>query len=618
VSSDGRSSAEVVRALLRTRSALLTDVDQGRPGRLLVRSDLTGTMQLYELLDGELRSLTALPEPVSTAAYVPGSRTAVVAIDRGGDERHQLYLLALGGAAGSPAQDLDALDALTADPRFGHQLAGVAPDGRWIAYLSNRANGVDFDLWICELASRQHHLVYASGAYCQPASGSSPDGRLVSVLRPGHRPLDLDLVLVDVGTGEAQIPLPHPDEAALIGPPAWVDSSTFYASSNVGRDFSAIVRHDLATGETTHLAGTGAEFDAEVVASRDGRTLVVIENRGGVSAMRRYDAASGAGGGEIPLLEPGIVQYFSFFSPPILSGDGRRLYYTLTTPRLGGDVFVHDLEAGGTQRLTHSPAELEPEELVSAELGEVKSFDGETVPFFVFRPASGEARPPVVVDVHGGPEAQAMLAFQPIVQALAAVGYAVVVPNVRGSTGYGKRYASLDDTTKRLDSVRDLEAVHGALEAAGFDPERVAVWGGSYGGYMVLAALAFQPELWAAGVDIVGLSNLVTFLENTSEYRRAFREQEYGSLERDREFLTEASPLNHADAIRAPLFVIHGRNDPRVPVSEAEQLAEVLARRGVSCELLIYEDEGHGLARLGNQLDAYPRAIGFLDEALRR
>jgi dipeptidyl aminopeptidase/acylaminoacyl peptidase len=189
---------------------------------------------------------------------------------------------------------------------------------------------------------------------------------------------------------------------------------------------------------------------------------------------------------------------------------------------------------------------------------------------------------------------------------------------VRGSTGYGKRYASLDDTTKRLDSVRDLRSVHEALDSLGFDPARAVLWGGSYGGYMTLAGLAFQPELWAAGVDIVGVSNLATFLENTSEYRRAHREREYGSLANDRDFLIEASPLTHVDAIRAPLFVIHGRNDPRVPVGEAEQLVASLGRRGVRHELLIYDDEGHGLARLANQLDAYPRAIQFLDEVLGR
>jgi dipeptidyl aminopeptidase/acylaminoacyl peptidase len=192
----------------------------------------------------------------------------------------------------------------------------------------------------------------------------------------------------------------------------------------------------------------------------------------------------------------------------------------------------------------------------------------------------------------------------------------VVVPNVRGSTGYGKRYAGLDDTTRRLDSVRDLAAIHGWLSAAGLDAGRAALWGGSYGGYMVLAGLAFQPARWAAGVDIVGISDLVTFLENTSEYRRAHREREYGSLEADREFLASASPLRHAGDIQAPLFMIHGRNDPRVPVGEAEQLAARLQEGGVPCDLVIYDDEGHGLARLANRLDAYPRALAFLDRIL--
>jgi dipeptidyl aminopeptidase/acylaminoacyl peptidase len=220
------------------------------------------------------------------------------------------------------------------------------------------------------------------------------------------------------------------------------------------------------------------------------------------------------------------------------------------------------------------------------------------------------------VFVHGGPESQAVQAFDPVVHALVLAGLAVVVPNVRGSTGYGERYAALDDTVRRLDSVRDLAAVHAALESLGLDRQRTALMGGSYGGYMVLAGLAFQPELWRAGVDIVGISNLVTFLQNTSDYRRAHREREYGSLEHDRDFLERASPLRSADRICAPLLVIHGRNDPRVPVTEAEQLAANLVRRGVPCELLIYEDEGHGLARLENRLDAYPRVVAFLADVL--
>lgn len=606
-----------VRAVLRTRRTLLADVEPGEDAseRVLARSDVSGMMQLYELGSGGLVELTALPEPVAGAHYVPGTRTAVLAIDAGGNERHQLYLIDLDGAARATVNGFDRLRALTSDPRFGHQFAGISPDGRTLAYVSDRSNGVDFDLWLCDLERVEHRLLHAGGAWYQRASGFSPGGRFVSLLRPGPRPLDVDLVLVDVNSGEAQIPVPHPGEAALVGPPGWMSDSVFHASSNVGREFAAIVRHDLDTGETTTVAGTGERFDAEVVSA--GTAIIVIENRGGASTMWRYDPHSGERGGDIPLPEPGVTHAW-FLEPPIVSTDASRLHYTLSTPRLAGDVYSHDLNDGGTRRLTHSPAELAAEALVEPELGEVESFDGERIPLFIFRPRSGGSRPPVVVEVHGGPEAQAMRLFDPAIQVLVAAGYAVVVPNVRGSTGYGKRYASLDDTTKRLDSVRDLQSVHGALDSLGFDPRRTVLWGGSYGGYMTLAGLAFQPELWAAGVDIVGISNLVTFLENTSEYRRSHREREYGSLTDDRDFLTQASPLTHVDAIRAPLFVIHGRNDPRVPLGEAQQLAASLERRGVRHELLIYDDEGHGLARLANQLDAYPRAIQFLDEVLGR
>jgi dipeptidyl aminopeptidase/acylaminoacyl peptidase len=611
------SASDLVRALLRTRRTLLADVDLGPgvPERLLVRSDLPGTFQLYELAAGELIELTSLSEPVATAEYVPGTRQAVLAIDARGNERHQLYVLDLEEAAASTVASSDRLRALTSDPRFGHQSAGVSPDGRLLAYVSNRANGVDFDLWVCDIASGEHRLLYAGGAWLHPASGFSPEGGWVSVLRPGERPLDFDLLLVDPGTGEATNPLPHPQEAATVGAPAWAGSSSFYASSNVGRDFAAIVHHDLATGATTTLPGTGEQFDAEVVTSQDGGTVMVVEDRDGADVMQAVDPVTGERGAAIPLPEPGVTSFF-FLAPPMLSADGSRLLYSLTTPRQAGDVYSCDLATDVTRRVTHSPAELAPDDLVSPELGEVASFDGERIPLFIHRPKSGEPRPPVVIMVHGGPESQAMRLFDPEIQALVAAGYGVVVPNVRGSTGYGKRYAALDDTTKRLDSVRDLAAVHGGLEDAGFDADRAVLWGGSYGGYMVLAGLAFQPELWAAGVDIVGISNLVTFLENTSDYRRAHRELEYGSLAHDQEFLVEASPLTHVDAIRAPLFVIHGRNDPRVPVSEAQQLTESLQRRGVPCELLIYEDEGHGLARLENQLNAYPRAIEFLNQVL--
>jgi dipeptidyl aminopeptidase/acylaminoacyl peptidase len=201
---------------------------------------------------------------------------------------------------------------------------------------------------------------------------------------------------------------------------------------------------------------------------------------------------------------------------------------------------------------------------------------------------------------------------------MSLLGITVLVPNVRGSTGYGKRWYSLDDVDLRLDSVADLAALHAWLPELGLDQDRSALWGGSYGGYMVLAGVSMQPALWAAGVDIVGISSLVTFLENTSGYRRAFREREYGFLDRDHDFLVKASPITYLDDIRAPLFVIHGANDPRVPLSEAQAIAGALEAQGVPCELRVYDDEGHGLAKRVNRLDAYPAALDFLARHLAR
>jgi dipeptidyl aminopeptidase/acylaminoacyl peptidase len=215
--------------------------------------------------------------------------------------------------------------------------------------------------------------------------------------------------------------------------------------------------------------------------------------------------------------------------------------------------------------------------------------------------------------VHGGPEGQYRPTFQPLVAHLASAGFAVLAPNVRGSSGYGKTYVHLDDVRLRMDSVSDLaHAVHWLRQSGRVDPQRIAVYGGSYGGFMVLAALTNYPELWAAGVDLVGIANFVTFLQNTGTWRRHLREAEYGSLERDRAFLEEISPINKVDRIRMPLLVIHGANDPRVPIGEAEQMVAKLRSLGRTVEFLRLEDEGHQIAKLKNRLVAYPLVADFL------
>ncbi len=608
-------------------------LDEDAQGRLLIGCNLTGTNQLYEYESRGLRRLTDFEEPVS-GRYLPGSRRAVLSMDTGGNERHQLYLFDVDAP---PGGDRGLLEPLTGAPEFVHQLIGVSPDGHLIAYVSNRRNGIDFDVWILDLETREERCAYGGGGWCRAGSGFSPDGRWLSVIRPGSRPLDDDLLLIEVSSGAWRIVLEHPEAAAIVGPPAWAGADSLFVSSSVGRDLSAIVHCDLASGEST--LAIEKPYDLGCFGSADGRTLLVVGNDGGGCRAELFAVGPGgelAGGelsdpGEVPMPGRGVIAFSFLLPPPLVAPTGGTVTYTFSSPKVPGDVWRFDRAAGRLERLTTSSPP-EPSSalagLVEPTTHDVSSFDGERVPVFLYRPrrdvaapegveAAGQARPPVVVFIHGGPESQSVLSFNPVVQRLVEEGYAVVVPNVRGSTGYGKRYAGLDDTTRRLESVADLAAIHDWLPSQGLNAGSAALMGGSYGGYMVLAGCAFQPELWAAGVDIVGISDLVTFLENTSDYRRSHREREYGSLSTDREFLERASPLRSVDHIRAPLFVIHGANDPRVPLSEAEQLVASLSARGVPCELLVYEDEGHGLQKLANQLDAYPRAVEFLGRVLR-
>jgi dipeptidyl aminopeptidase/acylaminoacyl peptidase len=281
-------------------------------------------------------------------------------------------------------------------------------------------------------------------------------------------------------------------------------------------------------------------------------------------------------------------------------------------------VWTVALPDGEPQRLTRSAtAGIPVGSFRRPEIVRYPTFDGREIPALFYEPGeTSENAPPVVVNVHGGPEAQSRPLFAPITQYLLGRDYAVFAPNVRGSTGYGKAYTHLDDVYLRMDSVKDLAYASEWLRSKGH--ERIAIMGGSYGGFMVLAALTEYPELWSAGVDIVGIASMVTFLENTGSYRRALREPEYGSLEKDRPFLESISPIHKAGEITAPLMVIHGKNDPRVPVGEAEQIVERVRGSGGVVEYLLYEDEGHGLTKLKNRLDAYPKIAAFLDEHLDR
>lgn len=597
--------------------------------KLLISSNLTGTAQVHRLdgADGAadvpaeaLVRLTDLAEPIG-AGYLPADPTGagrdvlLLATDRGGDERHQLYTA--GDTRDTPITRREQLEPLVVDEAFIHRPGGVTRDGSRLAYATNRGDGVAFDTWVRDLVSGEERVVYASGGWTSPA-GFSPDGRYLAVSELTLLAGDNRVVLLDLeapgpdpigpGDGRAVELAPH-DTAATVGAPCWLpDGSAFFFATDVGRDFVGIAR-GTPDGSWEYVVEHG--WDAGCAVDWSGRHLLVAWNEGGVSQVELRDPATLEVTQRVPLPGAGVVGDLRF------TRDGRHLSFGFTSSLVPGDAWRYDTSTGESSRLTVSPCPVDPTTFVDAERVRFPSFDGLEVPAFVYTPRQGEGPFPVVVVIHGGPESQYRPSFAPLTQYLVAEGFAVVAPNVRGSTGYGRAYQHLDDVEKRLDSVRDLAALHDWLTTQPhLDEGRAALYGGSYGGYMVLAGLAFQPQLWAAGVDIVGMSNLVTFLENTAEWRRAFREREYGSLEHDRALLEHASPITHVDAMRAPLFIVHGANDPRVPLGEAEQIHAVLSQRGVRSELLVYPDEGHGLAKLANRIDCYPRIAAFLHEVL--
>jgi dipeptidyl aminopeptidase/acylaminoacyl peptidase len=368
----------------------------------------------------------------------------------------------------------------------------------------------------------------------------------------------------------------------------------------------------LPSGAPRYVIDDGHDVDRLAV-SPAGNALALGVNIDGWTEVRLYDPADPYHPRPLARVQlPRVVVDSMAFSR-----DGRYLVLGAGRASMPGEVLRVEVATGRAERVTVSDhASLDEDTLVEPVVERVRSFDGLEVPVLVYRPRDLEpgVRVPVVVSVHGGPESQATPNFSPLTQFLVGHGYMVVWPNVRGSTGYGKRYAHLDDGALREDSVRDLAEVNRWLRARpDVDPDRIAVMGGSYGGYMTLAAITLYPELWAAACDVVGIANFRTFLERTAPYRRALREAEYGSLARDGALLDQLSPLARVDRIRAPLFVIHGANDPRVPVAEAEQIVAALRDRGRRVEYMRFDNEGHGLARRENQVRAYGELVRFFD-----
>lgn len=597
------------RQLLDVRSWVAFDIDAS--GRVLAGTDELGSVQLVEIgTDGVRNQLTNLPSRCA-GRYICGTRQVVVMHDNGGDERMQLSLL---DADRSEPANLDDLRTIVADPLYMHVLHDV--DQTTITYSTNRRNGVDMDVVVRELDGGTERVVYDGGGYVD-ATEVSHDKSSVAVTAESLQPSSTHIILAGP-RAPSDRPFTDPNEHAEYSNVHWApDDQSLIVSCNHDRDFAAITQIPL-DGSAWSVLVEDPDHDLRVLPSPDGSALLVSTNVDGADRIAIHNA-DGTKRCDVDLERTIVVDGW------VWAPDSSRALLTASGPTSPGLLVAIDATDGEKTTVIDGRNEIDPQLLTALSeptCHRIPTADGEQIPCFVYRPAGVNVDEHVdggvVVHVHGGPEAQARRFWNPSIAALVASGLTVIQPNVRGSAGYGKRWVSLDDVRLRLDSVADLKTINQWLPSVGLDPQRAALWGGSYGGYMVLAGTTMQPDLWAAGVDIVGMSSLVTFLENTSGYRRAYREREYGSLANDRDFLLKASPITYLDQLRAPLFVIHGANDPRVPLSEAEQITAALQTKGIACELRVYADEGHGLAKRANRLDAYIPAFAFLRDQLAR
>ena len=563
--------------------------------------------------EGMRTQLTYFDEPILEAwvSPDPAINGAIFSKDEGGNEYFQLYFIDLKSGHAR----------LLTDGNSRNQDVVFADDGRRFAYASTHRNARDFDIWIGDVTSTTaHRLVLQRGGTWLPLD-FSPDGSKL-------------LLQEFISAGDARLHLLHVESGKLeriqIGKSASFDGYARFdrgdghvlAVTNALGEYASVVRVELATGVVAPLFPQ-QQWDVEAIdLSADERHLAVLRNVDGSSKLSVYDREDGMQEIRTLELDQGVIARLLF------NHAGTEIGFGISGPQVPGDVFSRTLNSGLMTRWTRGETGgIDPESFVMPQTIRYGSFDSDKammnlprqIPATVYTPL-GQGPFPVLIMIHGGPEAQARPQFSELIQFLVRERHvAVVVPNVRGSAGYGKTYLQLDNGRQREDSVKDIGALIDYLGTQPqFDPQRIAVYGGSYGGYMVLASLVHFGDKLRAGVDIVGISNFVTFLDNTNPYRVDQRRPEYGD-ERDpqmREFLHSISPLTHADKIATPLFVIQGANDPRVPRSEAEQILKAVRDNGQQAWYMLAMDEGHGFKKKDNRDRMSEAVIQFLDQHL--
>jgi dipeptidyl aminopeptidase/acylaminoacyl peptidase len=590
------------------RSATLADWSPtGREMLIATRFADTAQLHLVKTPGGERRQLTFFTDAVGNGRFHPnGGNYIVFSKDVGGGEWYQLYRYDL--ASGDMT--------LLTDGKSRNLMGPWSSSGDQIAYMSTRRTGKDTDLWVMNPADPKsdHLLMKVEGGGWQPMDWSPDDKKILLAEELSIN--ESYLWLVDTTTGEKTELTPrNTSEKVSYGEARFSkDGKGIYVTTDKDSEFHRLAYIALASKQPKVLT-TGIHWDVEGFdLTKDGKRIAFVTNEEGVSALHVMNTGS-AKQEALPRLPVGVMGSLRWHH------DGHDLGFSLTNARGPGDCYSIDVATGKLERWTTSETAVKTDTFPEAELVRWKSFDGKEISGFLYKPpAKFGGKRPVLVVIHGGPEGQSQPSFLGRGNYyLNELGIALIYPNVRGSTGYGKSFSLLDNGFKREDTYKDINALFDWIGTRpDLDAERIGVTGGSYGGHMTLAVSTFYSDRIRCSVDIVGMSNLVTFLEHTEAYRRNLRRVEYGD-ERDpkmREFLEKIAPMNNIDKIKKPMFVIAGKNDPRVPVSESQQIADALKTQGTPVWLLIAKDEGHGYRKKGNQDFQFYATVEFLKEYL--
>ncbi|MEM7028235.1 MAG: S9 family peptidase [Chloroflexota bacterium] len=588
--------------------------------RLAFLSDTTGDFQVWSM---SLTDRQAWPIQLTFFGskvwelYGTAAEPHIVAVsDLNGNERQQFYLISNFGLDSNGNTQHD-VTRLTTDDEAIHRFGAWSKDGQRIVYTCNQRNGVDFDYYLLHIQTGERQVLgQATGN--RDIAAWSPDEKYLLVAE-GVGSLETALFLYDI-EAQQERPLTTQHPAARYWSITWRSSGVTLLTDRL-QDRGSICKFDVETGDlaeieiSPHLTEDQISLSemANFKLSDTENTLAYIMNVDGYSQLYLGDLAQNTDR-YIDGLPDGIIGHLQF------SPDGKHVICNVETPTHNPDIWQVDLQSGDCQQVTFSNrAGIDFQTLVKPTSIVFPSFDALEIPAYYYQPQTPPPADgyPCILYVHGGPASQTRPDFDVRFQYFLGQGYAILATNVRGSTGYGRAFTALDEVELRMNSVTDLKyAVLWLQQQAEINADKIVVYGRSYGGYMVLAAMTEFPDLFAAGIDVVGIANWVTFMERTSSWRRPHREQEYGSLAHHRDLLTELSPIHKADHIEAPLMVLAGDNDPRVPLSESEQIVEKVRANGGTVEFIHYADEGHKFSKLANRVDSFTKIGEFLQRYL--